>query len=191
MSIIAPHDPSEFPYLSLVDMSPNQQSERINKIDSITKVLLKHYPHFNIQNVTPGLILDKIYKLINAHESDEHYAMLYYDVSGRICLHAHRQKSIVEYDIFPLTADNESISEATRVVECVNRYGGAPVLRQKCFTHLNNEEVYSWERLGNFVLPWDPNREPLNLGNFPNDSVEWLSRFTDLLKILLTGFLGY
>ena len=168
MSVIAHFDINEFPLLSVEGMSPEQKTSRINKIDSITMELLSHYPHFNIRNITSELIHDKILKLKNAHENNEHYAMLYYDCSGRTCLHAHRQKPIVENDVFPITAVNESISEATRVLECVTRDGGTPRLHQKCFTHLNNEEVYCWKSLGNFVLPWDPNRDPGSLGNFPN-----------------------
>ena len=94
--------------------------------------------------------------------------MLYYDTSGRMCLHAHSSKSINRYDVFPFTAEIEDVSLATRIIECVSGDGDNRVLHQMCFSHLNNEEVYSWERLGNFVLPWDPNRSPKNKGNFPN-----------------------
>ena len=168
MSDIVHVNMNEFPFLSVDDMSSEQKTARIRKVDDITVELLHHYPYFDIRSITKELILEKLIKLKNAHDENEHYAMLYYDVCGRTCLHAHRAKSIVQYDVFPIVADNEIISEATRVIECVTKDGGTPVLRQKCFNHLNNEDVYSWERLGNFVLPWDPNRSPVNLGHFPN-----------------------
>ena len=68
MSAIVHVDMNEFPLLSVDDMSPDQKTARIRKIDDITMELLNHYPHFDIRNITSQLILEKLLKLKNAHD---------------------------------------------------------------------------------------------------------------------------
>lgn len=171
MNSSTPTSSHTFPLLTIGVMSSDQKAPRIHKLDSILAELLFYYPNFDINLINDRFLLEKLLKTKRAHEEEEHFALLYYDALGRVCLHGHPFRSIVMYDTFPLTAPNEDLSQATRIIECVDTQGRIKTLHQKIFSHLDNEEVCSWERLGNIILSWDPNIDPKNRGNFPNAMV--------------------